>query len=140
MRGGGRMRFLSEVTERGVTERGFELSAGGERVPGIIWSPEGATDARPVVLLGHGGSQHKRAENILALGRRLVRHLGYAAVAIDAPWHGERISEEEAARMRADIEARIANRTRISPERMRDMAARTASAVPEWQAALDAAA
>lgn len=88
------------VTAKGVTERVFDLEAMGRRVPGIIWTPEGAKGPRPLVLLGHGGSQNKRSDHILALGRRLVRHADFAATAIDAIAHGERdsvgtISQEE---------------------------------------------
>ena len=56
-----------------------------------MWTPEGASGSRPLVLLGHGGSQHKRSPNILALARRIVRHLGFAAAAIDGPMHGDRV-------------------------------------------------
>ncbi|HYZ92978.1 MAG TPA: alpha/beta hydrolase [Actinomycetota bacterium] len=76
---------------RGVNERRFDLDVDGEVVPGILWTPENATGTRPLVLIGHGGSQHKRAPNVLALARRLVRHLGYAAAAIDGPMHGDRV-------------------------------------------------
>lgn len=76
---------------RGVCERRFDHEVEGETVPGILWTPEDATGTRPLVLIGHGGSQHKRAPNVLALARRLVRHLGYAAAAIDGPMHGDRV-------------------------------------------------
>lgn len=78
-------------TGRGVTERRFDLAVEGETVPGILWTPQDASGTRPLVLVGHGGSQHKRAPNVLALARRLVRHLGFAAAAIDGPMHGDRV-------------------------------------------------
>ena len=59
-------------------------------VPGLVWTPEGATGTRPLVLIGHGGGSNKRTPYVLSLARRLVRHAGYAAAAIDAPGHGER--------------------------------------------------
>jgi len=81
---------------------------GGETVPGIVWLPEASTGPRPTVILGHGGVVHKRAPEVLGLARRLVRHRGYAAVALDAPEHGERITDEEAARARLrSVQARI---------------------------------
>jgi len=76
---------------RGVCERRFDLTHDGDTVPGILWTPSEATRTRPLVLIGHGGSQHKRAPNVLALARRLVRHLGFAAAAIDGPMHGDRV-------------------------------------------------
>jgi dienelactone hydrolase len=85
------MEWISEVTERGVSERRFDLDVDGTTVPGILWTPEDAAGTRPLVLIGHGGSQHKRAPNVLSLARRLVRHLGYAAAAIDGPMHGDRV-------------------------------------------------
>ncbi len=103
------MEIVQEVCERGVVERRVDLEVeGGEIVPGIVWLPEGATGPRPTVILGHGGVVHKRAPEVLGLARRLVRHRGYAAVALDAPEHGERITDKEAARARRRlIQARI---------------------------------
>jgi dienelactone hydrolase len=79
------------IVSRGVCERRFDLDVESVTVPGILWTPEDATGTRPLVLIGHGGSQHKRAPNVLSLARRLVRHLGYAAAAIDGPMHGDRV-------------------------------------------------
>ena len=76
---------------RGVDERRFDLTVDGAVVPGILWTPEDASGTRPLILIGHGGSQHKRAPNVLSLARRLVRHLGFAAAAIDGPMHGDRV-------------------------------------------------
>jgi dienelactone hydrolase len=118
-------------TSRGVTERRFDLSVAGDVVPGILWTPEDAHAPRPLVLLGHGGSQHKRAPNILALARRLVRHLGYAAAAIDGPMHGDRIEGGHDLTL-DDIRARTANQ---SPEEQRDVYRRARN---EWKATLDA--
>lgn len=74
---------------RGVSEQQFDLSCQGRRVPGIVWQPDSG-DCSALVLLGHGGGLHKRADYILSTARRLVRHHSIAAVAIDGPGHGER--------------------------------------------------
>src|SRR2546423_14678912 len=89
------MHLIDTITERGVTERRVDFQGSESVVPGIIWAPEAAAGPRPVVLLGHGGTQHKRTPNLLALARRLVRHPGYAAVALDGPLHGGRVPPEE---------------------------------------------
>lgn len=85
--------FIGEPTSaRGVAERDFVIRAGARDVPGVLWSADDAADEnRPLVLLGHGGSGHKREPYITSLARRLVRHLGFAAAAIDGPAHGDRL-------------------------------------------------
>ncbi len=80
---------------RGVREQGFRVECDGRTVPGLLWTTESADEAHPLVLLGHGGTIHKRADYILATARRLVRHHGISALAIDGPGHGERRSEAE---------------------------------------------
>jgi dienelactone hydrolase len=133
------MDFSSELSERGVTERRFDLTVGDAVVPGLIWTPEGATGPRPLVLLGHGGTQHKRIDNLLAIARRLVRHLGYAAVAIDAPDHGDRITPEEAERARRSLRPNPSGPLRaFSPERLKRITERATQAGVEWKAVLDA--
>jgi dienelactone hydrolase len=133
------MDFSSELSERGVTERRFDLTVEDAVVPGLIWTPEGATGTRPLVLLGHGGTQHKRVDIVLAIARRLVRHHGYAAVAIDAPDHGDRVTPEEAARARSSLRPNPTGPLReLSPERLKRMTARTEQATREWKAVLDA--
>jgi dienelactone hydrolase len=74
----------------GVTERRFDVDVDGRLVPGLLWTPDGASGPRPLVLIGHGGSLHKRVAYVLYLARHLVRRHGYAAAAIDGPNHGER--------------------------------------------------
>src|SRR5262245_66148542 len=96
------MQIVRESSERGVVERRFDLEVAGDVVPGIHWLPADESGPYPTVLIGHGGTQHKRAPNVLALARRLVRHLGYSVVALDAPEHGARISDEQAAQSNRD--------------------------------------
>lgn len=139
------MDVLSEVVEKGVVERRFDLKVDGEVVPGIFWAPEGETGPRPVILIGHGGTQHKRVVNVLGLARRFVRHLGYAAVAIDAPDHGDRIANDAAAiSARRDLQSRLATGRSgepaawvLSPEEARAWANRTERGGIEWRAVLD---
>lgn len=96
------VRWGEDVTARGVRERRFDVARDGHVVPGLLWTPEapeqaagdGAAGAAgegvPLVLIGHGGSGSKREDYVVALGRRLARHHGLAAAAIDGPVHGDR--------------------------------------------------
>jgi dienelactone hydrolase len=136
------MEFTRERTADGVTERLFDLTVAGERVPAVIWAPDGASGPRPLVLMGHGGSQHKKIGSLAARARIYARKFGYATLAIDAPGHGDRISREQAAKLAEEVGARVlgqAGAAPLSAEMMKAMAERTRKAVPEWQAALDAA-
>jgi dienelactone hydrolase len=135
------MQVLNRVAEQGVVEERFDLPVEDAVVPGIIWSPENAAAPGPTILIGHGGTQHKRTPNVLGLARRFVRHLGYRAIAIDAPGHGDRISDPDAAaRQRQRLEQRIANRTgapTFSAEEAEAWVERSARGLREWTAVVD---
>ena len=133
--------FTRERSEHGVTERLFDLTVNGERIPAVIWSPEGAAGERPLILMGHGGSQHKKIAGIATRARHYAQRFGYATLAIDAPGHGDRISREQAAKLAAEVGARVRGEpgTGFSAEMLKAMGERTRKAVPEWKAALDAA-
>jgi pimeloyl-ACP methyl ester carboxylesterase len=145
------MDILSESTEKGVTERRFDLKAATEVVPGILWEPAEALTAatpRPTILIGHGGTQHKRVENVLGLARRFVRHLGVSVAALDAPGHGERVTPEmkaAAEEQRAKLGQRIVDGQRegralpmeLSPAEAKTWVERTTDGVAEWKALLD---
>ena len=96
------MRWEGEAdVSEGVGERRFSVESDGRVVPGILWLPgedgpgperplERGSGPRPLVLLGHGATRHKRVDYLLALGRRLAGDDGFAVAAIDAPGHGDR--------------------------------------------------
>jgi dienelactone hydrolase len=85
------MDFIGEAEcSHGVVERRFDVAGDSGIVPGIVWTPDAAEGPRPLVLVGHGGTGHKRMPYVLSLARRLVRHSGYAVAAIDGPGHGDR--------------------------------------------------
>jgi cephalosporin-C deacetylase-like acetyl esterase len=132
--------FTREKTADGVTERLFDLTVNGERVPAVIWVPEGAHGPRPLVLMGHGGSQHKKIGSLAARARIYARKFGYATLAIDAPGHGDRISREEAAKLAADVGARVRGEASAATPfaLMKTMTERAERAIPEWKVALDA--
>jgi dienelactone hydrolase len=112
----------------GVLERGFVVELDGRRVPGALWTPPEAEGPRPLVLIGHGATDHKRAHYVLALARELVRRYGFAAVAIDGAGHGDR-------RARPDDDDLIIFSDFVS-EWSRDTS--TDDAVADWQATLAA--
>src|SRR5580700_7516936 len=102
------MNFTQERAEdSGVIRRSFELSVDGQTVPAVIWSPEGAKGPRPLMLMGHGGSQHKKTAGIVARARTYAQKFGYATLAIDAPGHGDRISREAAVTLARETGARV---------------------------------
>jgi dienelactone hydrolase len=132
------MQFTGEKTSGGVTRREFRLDVGGDVVPGCVWGPEGATGPRPLILIGHGGSQHKKVANIAEAAERHAR-AGYATVAIDAPGHGDRITREQAEKARAAAaEAGRQAREGQPSARPSRMPGNAPKAVAEWKATLDA--
>jgi dienelactone hydrolase len=128
------MRFLSDASSDGVREQLFRL----DDVPGVLWSPDGADGARPLVLLGHGGGQHKKSPDMVALGRRLVAELGYAVVVPDVPAHGDRPPVEEYQRLAEENQSRVAAGEDLGPLIAAFQAMVARRTVPEWQSVLDA--
>ena len=128
------MLLSSETTSNGVSERLFTLGD----VPGVLWSPTGATGRRPLVLLGHGGGQHKKAPGLVARAHRYVTARGFAVAAIDALEHGDRPRTEQHERLVAGIRERVAAGEPIGPHLARYNLELSARSVPEWRATLDA--
>jgi dienelactone hydrolase len=78
------------ASSEGARERGFKILRDGDTIPGVFWYPDGIRGARPLVLMGHGGSGHKRNEHMLELGQMFAGDYGWCAAAIDGPTHGGR--------------------------------------------------
>jgi dienelactone hydrolase len=127
------MHVTSETTSDGVSERLFTLGD----VAGVLWSPAGAADGLPLVLLAHGGGAHKKAPYIVARARHLVTDCGFAVAALDAPGYGDRPMTEEDARSVADIRRRREAGEPVLAAILRYNATLAVRAVPEWQATLD---
>jgi dienelactone hydrolase len=110
-----------------VLTREFEVQAEGRRVPVVLWTPAGPAARRPLVLLGHGGSQHKTHPGIVDLASRFVDHHGFAAAAIDGPIHGARRADAlSGPAMQAEFLAMWIEDNRID------------AMVADWRAAIDA--
>ncbi|MCY1143031.1 alpha/beta hydrolase [Actinoplanes sp. Pm04-4] len=88
-------------------------------VPGTLWEPDGGDG--PLILVAHGGGQHRGSPAVVGRARMLVA-AGFRVAALDAPG-----SESP---MQGPAEGLAERLNRINAE----VAAR---AVPEWKAALD---
>ena len=82
--------WLGEETSAACIERSFLLRRLPGPVPGVLWSPQ-TTTPHATVLLFHGGSGHKRSGRRLRMGRWLASMAGLAVIAIDGPYHGDRV-------------------------------------------------
>ena len=126
--------FTDDSTDDGVRRRGFLVDG----VPGVLWTSPSPTPGAPLILSGHGGGLHKEAAGLVARAHKLVRDLGYAVAAIDAPGHGDR---PRSARDQQWVDEMLGARDRGEPldpviaEYNGSLAER---AVPEWRATLDA--
>jgi dienelactone hydrolase len=128
------MRFTSQASSDGVLEQLFTL---GE-IPGVLWTPAGAAGTRPLILMGHGGGQHKKTPGIVARARRFVTECGFAAAAVDVPAHGDRPKDEEYDRIATANQARVAAGEELAPLMASFQALVARQTVPEWRAVLDA--
>jgi dienelactone hydrolase len=128
------MRFTAQASSGGVFEQIFSL---GE-IPGVLWTPGGATGTRPLILIGHGGGQHKKAPGVVARARRFAAERGFAVAAVDVPSHGDRPKDEEYSRISAEIDARVQAGEELAPLLAGFHALVARQTVPEWRAVLDA--
>jgi dienelactone hydrolase len=128
------MRLHSPTSRDGVTEQQFSL---GE-VPGVLWTPEGAAGARPLIVMGHGGGQHKKAPAVVAHAQRFVTAQRFAVLAVDAPNHGDRPRDEEFDRIAAENRARMVAGEDIAAGIAAMHTLLAGQSVPEWRAVLTA--
>jgi pimeloyl-ACP methyl ester carboxylesterase len=128
------MRFTSGTSSGGVFEQLFTL---GE-IPGVLWTPQGAAGTRPVILMGHGGGQHKKAPGIVARALGFATELGFAVAAVDAPGYGDRPKDVEYDRIATGNQARVAAGEELAPLIAGVQALVAHRTVPEWRAVLDA--
>jgi dienelactone hydrolase len=132
------MRFTAETSSGGVSEQLFTLTFTFGEIPGVLWTPEGAAGTRPLILMGHGGGQHKKAPGIVARARRFVAECGFAVVAADAPSHGDRPKHEGYNRIASENQARVAAGEELAPLLAAFHALVASQTVPEWRAVLAA--
>jgi cephalosporin-C deacetylase-like acetyl esterase len=76
-------------TKNQIETRDFFTVVNSRHVPASIWFPKDSQTPRPVVLVGHGGSGHKRSQLVLDIVQALIPYQ-IAVVAIDGPVHGGR--------------------------------------------------
>ena len=123
------MRWIGPTAQaQGVASREFLVPHGEQDVPGMFWSPAGAKERRPLVLIGHGGSQSKSAPGIVATASRLVAEHGFNAAAIDGPIHGSR--RDDGGKTGPSVQQQFRD--------MWDRDTRIDFMVSQWRAALDA--
>jgi dienelactone hydrolase len=128
------MRFIAATSLDGVTEQLFTV--GG--VPGVLWTPEGAAGPRPLILMGHGGGQHKKAPGVVARARCFVAEGGFAVASADVPNHGDRPKDAELDRIAGQNRARVAAGEDAAPLVAALQALVAGQVVAEWQAVVTA--
>ena len=129
------MRFTFEQRlDDGVLEREFTV---GE-IPGILWTPESASAAAPLILVGHPGGLPRMYPRLAGRARDSVSQ-GFAAATIELPGSGDRhrwaAAEEARAALRRALEAGEPVGDEIVDRLVLPLVEK---AVPEWQATLDA--
>lgn len=106
-------------------------------VPAVLWtSEEDTTSARPLILIGHGGGQHKTAPAVVHRAHRFVES-GFAALSVDVPNHGDRPTDDRYQSIATEIQTRVDSGEDLAPLLADFQALVAEQTVPEWQAVLD---
>lgn len=126
------MQFITETFSNGIVEREFTVDG----IPGVLWSEPGSGRA-PLVLLGHGGGNHKKSPAMTGRAARLVA-AGFTVACIDAPGHGDRPRTAHDEREIAVMTETMAAGRPVGPIVRRYNAHLAERAVPEWRTTLDA--
>jgi fermentation-respiration switch protein FrsA (DUF1100 family) len=127
------MQFNSETISNGVLEREFAVSG----VPGVMWSPASTTAPAPLVLMGHPGGLHKKAQGLVARAIHLVTTRGFHVASIDAPGHGDRARSPEDTQWVDEMQRARARGQSLGSIVSAFNGSIAERAVPEWRATLD---
>ncbi|BFU45492.1 dienelactone hydrolase family protein [Krasilnikovia sp. MM14-A1004] len=126
------MRFTTEKRTDDVLEREFTLGD----IPGILWTP--ASTPAPLILLGHPGGLRRMYPRLAARAAQCAEE-GFAAATIELPGSGDRPRSAAAEEARADLRRALEAGDPVDDEIIdRLVLPLVDTAVPEWQAALDA--
>jgi cephalosporin-C deacetylase-like acetyl esterase len=128
------VQFSTQTSSNGVLERDFTV---GE-IPGALWSPASGSARNPLVLMGHGGGQHKKAPAMTGRAHLLVIDGGFTVATVDAPGHGSRPRTAHDEQEIAAMQQAMATGDPVGSIVARYNAHLAERAVPEWQAVLDA--
>ena len=104
----------------------------------MLWTPAEGSGPRPLVLIGHGGGQHKKEPGVLSRAFPYVTSCGFAVAAIDAPGTGDRPEHPEIKRLVAEIQEREAAGEPAGPAWPALSEIVASQLIPDWQATLDA--
>jgi dienelactone hydrolase len=128
------VRITSGAVADGIREQLFTIAD----IPGVLWTPADCFGPRPLVLIGHGGGQHKKEPGVLSRAFPYVTSCGFAVAAIDAPGTGDRPEHPEVKRLVAVIQEREAAGEPAGPARPALSETVASQLIPDWQATLDA--
>jgi len=130
-------RFTTDLRlDDGIRERAFTL---GE-IPGVLWTPQAATESSPVplILLGHPGGVSRMYPRLLARARACAAD-GFASATIELPGSGDRPVVEVTQQARADLRQALQAGAPVTDDIVdRLILPLVERAVPEWQTTIDA--
>ncbi len=128
------MQFTSEQRlDPDILERTFTL----RDIPGILWTPAGATAPSPLLLLGHPGGLPVMHPRLLARARHSVPQ-GFAAATLELPWSGDRPRSADADAVRVELRRALGAGQPVDADLVdRLVLPLVEAAVPEWRELLD---
>lgn len=130
------MKFSSQVSNDAISERTFFV----DDIPGVLWTPPNPEETTPLVLIAHGGGQHKQADPVRGRASKLTSTYGFNVVAIDATGHGDRPKAErdEFVARWSDIRERMQSGEDVAPLVQTNNTLVAERTVDDWRTTLDA--